>query len=85
MLEAMAASLPIVASDISGNRDIVVDGENGLLVTPGNINGLAQAVGKILASTELRNHMRMHAKKTALKFDWLDIAKQYESLYKELI
>ncbi|MDX2137130.1 MAG: glycosyltransferase family 4 protein [Chloroflexota bacterium] len=57
LLEAMAASLPVVASDISAIPEIVVHGETGLLVAPADIDGLAAALDRLLRDTPLRQHM----------------------------
>lgn len=48
-LEASAARLPIVAYDTAGASEAVVDGHTGLLVEPGNIDALAQALGRLIA------------------------------------
>ena len=50
LLEAMLASLPIVATNVSAIPELVVDGESGLLVEPDN---LAQALGRVLRDAEL--------------------------------
>lgn len=81
VLEAMATSVPVVASNISGNRDVVVDGENGLLVTPGNYELMAAAILNIITDVEMRKKMSSSARKSADRFTWLEIAKQYESVY----
>lgn len=47
-LEAMAAGKPVVASGVDGLREIVVHGETGLLVPPGNIGALAAALEEVL-------------------------------------
>ncbi len=49
LLEGMACGLPLVSTRLSGIPEIVVDGENGLLVEPGDIGGLAGAIAQILA------------------------------------
>ena len=49
LVEAGLAARPVVASDIGGIRDIVVDGDNGLLVPPGDAHALARALGQVLA------------------------------------
>ena len=85
LLEAMAASLPIVASKISGNKDVVIEGVNGLLVSPGDVEETAQAVLKILSNKKMREKMSTNAKNTASEFEWSKVAKQYESLYRETI
>lgn len=48
LIEAMATGLPIIATDVSGTRDVMVPGETGLLVPPGDSESLAQAVEMLL-------------------------------------
>jgi len=83
VLEAMAAGLPVVATNISGNRDIVKDGRNGFLVKPADHTSLAEGILKILGSKELRASMAREAKNVANKFSWNEIAKQYLNVYQE--
>jgi glycosyltransferase involved in cell wall biosynthesis len=56
-LEAMAAARPVVASDIGGLREIVVPGETGLLVAPGDAVGLSEAIARLLDDPGLRARM----------------------------
>ncbi len=53
LLEAMAAAVPAVASDIPGNRELVCDGEHALLVPPGDPRALADAVLRLLGDRPL--------------------------------
>jgi glycosyltransferase involved in cell wall biosynthesis len=57
ILEAMASSIPIVATAVGGNAEIVVDGESGLLVQPSDSESLANAVLKLLEDERLRQKM----------------------------
>jgi glycosyltransferase involved in cell wall biosynthesis len=50
ILEAMAAGVPVVATDIPGTRDLVVHGETGFLVSPGNRSASAPSVNKAVAA-----------------------------------
>lgn len=54
ILEAMAMQLPVVATDIRGCREAVVNGETGLIVPPRNSDKLADALSKLLADSEMR-------------------------------
>lgn len=83
VLEAMAASVPVVASDISGNRDIVVQDKNGLLVAPGDVDSMSEAIVKILSNDDMQNKMRIAAQRTASSYDWEEIAKEYLSVYRK--
>jgi len=85
LLEAMANGLPLVGTDISGNREIIKDKVNGLLCTPSNKEDLANKVSQILADTELRLNMRNESVKIANKYRWQEIAQMYIELYKQII
>lgn len=56
-LEAMAAGRPVVGSRVGGIPEMVVDGETGRLVPPGNAVSLADAIGELLASAGLRDRL----------------------------
>lgn len=57
LLEAMAAGLPCVATDVPGCREAVIDGDNGLLVPAKNASSLADAIELLLRNPELANKM----------------------------
>ena len=59
--EAMASGLPVVASRIGGIVTAVKDGETGILVKPGDVEGLRTAISKFLADDELRSRMSRNA------------------------
>src|SRR5262249_15182476 len=64
LLEAMAMEVPVVATRISGVPRLVRDGENGLLVEPGDIAGLAAAVRRLAGDPDLRVRLRQAARTT---------------------
>ena len=57
LLEAMGAGLPCVATRVTGNVEVVTDGETGLLVEPGGPDALAQAIGRLLADPLWRGRL----------------------------
>jgi len=65
LLEAMAVSLPVVATDISGNRDIVYNGSNGFLVPQIDSSALVEAALKLLLNKELCSIQSQNAKAVA--------------------
>lgn len=61
ILEAMATGVPVVATDVGGVRDIVRDGDTGLLVPPEDPGALAEALVRILHDDELADRLRANA------------------------
>ncbi len=61
ILEAMSAGVPIVASDVGGVGEAVIDGQSGMLVPPGDSASLSQAVVELLDSSERRGQMSEQA------------------------
>ena len=53
LIEAMAAGLPVIATSVSGSREVVVDGESGLLIPPADVAALEQAMNRLLADPDL--------------------------------
>ena len=57
ILEAMSAGLPVVATAVGGNPDLVIDGETGRLVPPGNAETMAAALQELATDPGLRRRM----------------------------
>ncbi|HET9592833.1 MAG TPA: glycosyltransferase, partial [Solirubrobacterales bacterium] len=62
VLEAMAAGTPIVSSAIGGTEELIADGRSGLLVAPGDSEGLAAALRRVLGDPELRQGLAIAAR-----------------------
>jgi glycosyltransferase involved in cell wall biosynthesis len=65
--EAMAHGRPVVASAVGGLRDLVVDGETGMLVPPGDVPALRAALERLLADPSLRRRLGEAARDRARK------------------
>ena len=85
LLEAMAAGLPIVASDIAGYRTVLRDCEQGFLVPPGDEQAIAQAIVKLLKDPTRCAELAECGRRTAARYDWEIIAKQVLAYYDELL
>src|SRR5581483_11556695 len=84
-LEAMAMSRPLVASRIGGLPDIVVEGETGLLVTPGDERALREAIQCLLDNPELRERMGVNGKQRVIKFQARTVVPRIEQMYQEIM
>ncbi|MEM5807303.1 MAG: glycosyltransferase family 4 protein [Candidatus Aenigmatarchaeota archaeon] len=79
-LEAMAAGLPCVITDVPGNRDVVKN-NSGLLVPPQSPEKIAEAIINILSNENLRTQLKYNALKEVKKYDWIEIAKKYLTVF----
>ncbi|MHB1024885.1 MAG: glycosyltransferase [Desulfobacteria bacterium] len=85
ILEAMAAGLPVVACDVGGNPEAVVDGETGCLVPPRTAAAFASAVAELLADPEKRKAMGEAGRLRATgRFSLDRMVGEMESLYESL-
>jgi len=85
MLEAMTHALPVVSFDCpTGPADVIVHGENGLLVPPGDVAGLAQAMITLIRDRELRVAMGKAALRTVAGYGPEAVAPRWHELFTEL-
>jgi len=85
LLEAMALGKPIVASNIEGYRNVVTDGQEGVLVPPKDAKELALALEKLINNEEIRREMGEHGIETAKRYDWKIVAGRVLEYYKDAI
>jgi len=86
LLEAMAASVPTVATSVGGNPEVIRDGATGLLVPPCDPVALAAALRRILSSGELRSTYTAGASRLFEERFTLDrTISCYQTLYEELL
>ncbi len=84
MLEAMACGLPILATDIRGNNELVQPGVNGILVPPADPEALAGAIHRIVADPSLRRDMGEQSRLLAARHDWSKVAERYLALSEDI-
>jgi glycosyltransferase involved in cell wall biosynthesis len=85
IMEAMAAGVPVVATDISGNRDLVVSGETGYLVPLGDRAALARFASKLLDDADLRSRLGRAARERIGQFSVARMVERHAALYREIL
>jgi L-malate glycosyltransferase len=78
VLEALACHCVVVSSDNEGSKEILVHEQNGLLVPRGDRAGFVEAIGRVLASDELRCRLVAGAAETIRNFSWERAADRME-------
>ncbi len=86
LIEAMAAGAPVIASNLPGVRTVVEHGQDGLLVEPGDVTGLADALNQLLSNPSRAREMGSRGRaKVHRLYDWNVIANTLERLYREVL
>jgi glycosyltransferase involved in cell wall biosynthesis len=84
LVEAMAAGLPIVATDAPGIRGVATHGRDSLLVPIRDPLGLAAAMRKVADESSLRVKLSSAAREASSRYSWPVLTVAYEKLYREL-
>lgn len=82
---SLPAEIPQSRQTISVSLPRLVDGENALLVQPGNHTELAQAIARLIDDRDLRECLSIRAREIARAFAWEDIAARTFALYRQLV
>jgi phosphatidylinositol alpha-mannosyltransferase len=85
LTEAMAAGLPVIASDIRGYRAVLADGANGVLVPPGDVDALENALYSTLSNPGLRLRLSEDGIKRAQRYSWENVVSQIEGAYADAL
>jgi phosphatidylinositol alpha-mannosyltransferase len=85
LVEAMAAGLPVVATDIPGYREVVADGVEGLLVPPRDPEALAAGLARVLTDPDLAARLGRAGRERARSFDWSIVVERLGELYRRAI
>jgi glycosyltransferase involved in cell wall biosynthesis len=86
LLEAMATGLPCVASAVGGCRDVITNGETGLLVPPGDAAAFQEALEALIQSSGTRERLGAAARQDAVsRFGLERMVERYETCYRTVV
>ena len=81
LVEAMATKLPIITTDGPGCRDLIRNGEDGIMVPAGDIDALAKEMINVILNPEIRDDLSKRAWKRAQDFSWDFVVDRYIDVY----
>jgi len=85
VIEALAAGVPVVATDVAGVPEVVKHEENGLLVQQGDAAALTAAIARLLREPELAARLSSTEVAQSDKFDWREVAKVFTRVGEGLV
>jgi glycosyltransferase involved in cell wall biosynthesis len=86
VLEYMAAGLPVVASNVGGNSEVIRDGETGLLVPPQDANALSGAILRLFHEPDMAGRLAQHGQEHVRKnFGYERLVRDLDRLYGDLL
>jgi glycosyltransferase involved in cell wall biosynthesis len=84
LLEAMAAGVPVLATDVPGSREVIEDGLNGRLVAAADVEALAAAMIELLADPSVAGQMAARGRETVRQsYNIEAVARRYDRIYQE--
>ena len=84
-IEAMAASLPLIVTNVPGNEDIVKDNGCGIIVKNQDVESMAQGVLQLLENDARRLELAELSAIRSTRYDWSHIARMYEEVYRRAV
>jgi glycosyltransferase involved in cell wall biosynthesis len=84
LIEAAAMGLPIVSTNVGGIPDLFADGKEALLVGDNNIDGMAEAIDKLIKNSGLVKKITIKARSKVEEFDWEKVRLKWEKLFEEI-
>lgn len=85
LIEAMAAGVPVVSTNIDGYRNVATDGVNAILVEPGNARALASSLARVLTDSHFSQQLAANGVTRARQFSMDSLADHYLELYQKAL
>ena len=84
ILEAMACKVPVITTNVGGNKEIIENNKTGILIEPTS-QKLLEEIKKLFVNYELKNRLIDSAYANVQKYDWKNVGKLYLNLYIKLL
>jgi glycosyltransferase involved in cell wall biosynthesis len=85
ILEAMACKIPVIASNVGGNKELVIDNKNGFLINPQDVDELNKKIIQLSEDNKLVEIFGKKSSELIKNFQWSSIGKKYLKLYESLL
>jgi len=85
ILESMACKIPIIATNVGGNQELIIHGKTGILIEPNTSKELLDSINQLYSDQTLKEKIIQDAFITVQNYDWQKIGQQYLNLYISLL
>jgi len=85
ILEAMACETAVIASDVGGNRELITNHKNGILLEPKNTELFIKSINELFENSEKRQSMINESNQLIKNYDWSIVGNLYMDIYKNLL
>ena len=85
ILEAMACKTAVIASDVGGNRELITNHKNGILLEPKNAESFIKSINELFENSEKRQSMINESNQLIKNYDWSKVGNLYMDIYKNLL
>ncbi len=85
VIEANASGTPVVASNVNGLKDAVIDGKTGILIPPRDTHAFTQALMKLIENKVLRDSLSMQSLEFAREFSWDKSARDFREIIQQTL
>jgi glycosyltransferase involved in cell wall biosynthesis len=85
VVEACAMGLPVVTTTVGGIKDLLEDGETGLLVPDNDDEAMVQAIRRLIAEPRLAGHLSANGRQLARRSSWEEVRPQWERTFQRFI